>query len=238
MPKPRRMTEIADHFNREAAKFDDRVVKIVPDYREMLAALVGSLDFPAKKNIHVLDLGCGTGTIALAVKQRFPRASVHCVDLVPNMLQLAAYKLHRYSGVTFEQADFHRYAISRRYHAVVTSLALHHLETDADKMKMHRKIFRALLPGGVFASADITVSPRKNLQQLYLGKWAQFVRRSFSEAALAENYRRYQREDRPSILRRELGWLERIGFRHVEVLWKYYNFAVYAAYKSPAHSNT
>lgn len=230
MGKPR-MEHIARHFNTEAGIFDARVVRIVPGYREMLDALVASLPFPAKKKIRVLDLGCGTGTVSFLVKSKFPNAVIRCVDLVPNMLELAARKLRGFSGIEFEQADLQTYRIRERCHAVVTSLALHHLETDGDKAAMHRKIFRALVPAGVFASADITVSSQKFLQQYYLSQWAEFIAQSHPRAEIEENYRRYLREDRPSVLLPELRSLERIGFRRVEVLWKHYNFAVYAAYK-------
>lgn len=226
-----RMHSVAHHFNTEADIFDARIVKIVPDYREMLEALIGALPFPAGKKIKVLDLGCGTGTVSFLIKNEFPRASIRCVDLAPNMLALAAQKLRGLDAVEFEQADLQHYQIRGRYDAVVTSLALHHLETDADKARMHRKIFRALAPGGVFASADITVSSKQRLQQYYLAKWAHFIRKSYSQADIDRNYQRYRREDRPSVLLKELRWLERIGFRHIEVLWKYYNFVTYAAYK-------
>lgn len=229
--KNKRMDQVADHFQTEARGFDARVIRIVPYYREMLDALVNSLPFPPAKPIRVLDLGCGTGTVAYVVKSRFPRAAVHCVDLVPRMLELAAKKLRGFSGVSFEQADFSRYRIAGKYDAVVTSLALHHLETDADKAAMHRKIYRALVPGGVFASADITVSPRPFLQRYYLNQWAAFILRSLPQRELDANYRRYRLEDRPSVLLPELRRLERTGFRHVEILWKRYNFATYAAYK-------
>lgn len=225
------MKHVAEHFNTEADIFDARVVKIVPYYREMLEALVNSLPFPTQKRIKVLDLGCGTGTISRLVKQRFPMADIQCVDLVPNMLALAREKLRGLSGIEFEQADLHHYAIPGTYDAVVTSLALHHLETDADKLAMHRKIFRSLTPGGVFASADITVSSKKFLQQHYMQKWEEFISRSFSQDQIENNYQRYRREDRPSILLDELSRLMRIGFSPVEILWKYYNFTTYAAYK-------
>jgi len=225
------MQTVARHFNSEASLFDARILKIVPHYREMLEALAAALPRPSRKKLRILDLGCGTGAVSFLVKNRFPNASLHCVDLVPNMLKLAAGKLRGFSGVTFEQADLRAYVPRGRYDAVVSSLALHHLATDAAKARMHRKIHRALVPGGVFANADITVSARGRLQAYYLAKWAEFIRRSYSEADIRRNYRRYQREDRPSVLLKELRELERIGFRRLEILWKYCNFVTYAAYK-------
>jgi tRNA (cmo5U34)-methyltransferase len=38
---------------------------------------------------------------------------------------------------------------------------------------------------------------------------------------------KYQAEDRPEKLMDQLEWMAEIGFADVDVLWKYYNFAVY-----------
>src|SRR6185503_5514211 len=41
---------------------------------------------------HVLDLGCGTGTLAIMAKQAQPGAEVIGLDADPDMLQVAKYK--------------------------------------------------------------------------------------------------------------------------------------------------
>jgi tRNA (cmo5U34)-methyltransferase len=42
----------------------------------------------------------------------------------------------------------------------------------------------------------------------------------------------YAAEDRPAKLTDQLAWLAEVGFTDVDVLWKYYNFAVYDGRKS------
>lgn len=230
MPKDR-MSHVREHFDSEAGIFDEHVLKVVPHYREMLDALVSNIPFPAGKDIKVLDLGCGTGTISALVKSRFPNARVTCVDVSKNMLDTAAKKLAAFKDVEYELADFHSYEIKKGYDAVVASLALHHLETDKDKTEMHKKIFDALNKGGIFANADITVSSDERIQAHYLDKWEQYILKTLPKDHADKNYERYQREDRPSVLIDEMDSLRKIGFRHVEIFWKYYNFATYGAFK-------
>jgi tRNA (cmo5U34)-methyltransferase len=38
-------------------------------------------------------------------------------------------------------------------------------------------------------------------------------------------------EDRPAVLMQQLSWLEDLGFTDTDVVWKYYNFAVYGGRK-------
>ena len=42
---------------------------------------------------------------------------------------------------------------------------------------------------------------------------------------------KYHSEDHPAKLVDQLRWMEQIGFVDVDVLWKYYNFAVYGGVK-------
>ena len=41
----------------------------------------------------------------------------------------------------------------------------------------------------------------------------------------------YFKEDSPAKLRDQIKWLEAIGFRNVDVIMKYYNFAIYGGIK-------
>jgi tRNA (cmo5U34)-methyltransferase len=143
------------------------------------------------------------------------------------MLAIAGKKLEAFDGVEYVVADASAYKFDRKYDAIVSSLTLHHLETDADKHAFHKKIFRALKKGGMFINADIIVAPDKKMQGVNLKKWHEFILRSSSPEFVADRYKKYRAEDRPAVLWNELDSLRRAGFKSVEVFWKYYNFAVY-----------
>lgn len=46
----------------------------------------------------------------------------------------------------------------------------------------------------------------------------------------------YKTEDRPTSLMNHVNWLRDVGFDDVDVVWKYYNFAVYGGRKKGAGS--
>src|SRR5258707_8117427 len=82
---------------------------------------------------HVVDLGCGTGTLAIMVKQAQPNAEVFGLDADPQMLKVAhnksaqqALAVRFYEGMTFDlpypDASFDR---------VLSSIMIHHLSTPA-----------------------------------------------------------------------------------------------------------
>ncbi len=78
----------------------------IPEYPQMVEALVTALPFDSAAEIRVIDLGCGTGTVALAVLRAFPRAHVTCLDLAENMIVMAKSKLANYQQVHYVVGDF------------------------------------------------------------------------------------------------------------------------------------
>lgn len=96
-----------------------------------------------------LDLGCGTGAVARHIKDSFLAAEITCVDIAENMLEMAKLKLSTGPSIRYQLADFRSYEFDEKYDAVVSSLALHHLE-DEEKKPFYGKIFKSLNSGGIF----------------------------------------------------------------------------------------
>jgi len=223
---------IRQHFENEAKEFDGIILKLIPNYMEMIGALVLSIPHDRKSAIRVMDLGCGTGTVAKLVKDTFPNARIDCLDLSEKMLQMAQTKLNDCSDVTYNVGDFYSHNFSGTYDVIVSSLALHHLVTDDDKRMFYGKIYDTLSVGGVFYNADVVLGSSEYLQQVYLGKWKEFMGRSVSQDDVENIWMvKYKQEDSPSILARQLKWLEDIGFKGVDVVWKYFNYGVYGGQK-------
>lgn len=224
------MKYIKEHFENEANIFDKQVVNIVPHYVEMLDALVTAIPFSQGRIINVADLGCGTGSVSFLIKKRFPKAHITCIDMSENMLILARQKMKGLRNIKFESGELSTYSFKEKFDVVVSSLALHHL-TDKEKSNMRWKVFNTLAKGGIFINADIIISSDNALQTKYLKKWGEFILRNYTKQQLHENHRKYLKEDIPSDIFKELTDLKTVGFSHIEILWKYYNFAVYCAGK-------
>jgi len=97
----------------------------------------------------VMDLGCGTGTLAIMVKQAHPKAEVFGLDADPEMLKVAHLKSKREAteikfdeGMTFN-LPYPRDSFDR----VLSSIMIHHLKTP-HKEKTAREIHRVLKPAG------------------------------------------------------------------------------------------
>ena len=99
----------------------------------------------------VLDVGCGTGTLAIMTKRIHPDAEVVGIDADSKILGIARDKAAKAGiDVTLDQgmADQLPYADSS-FDRVLSSLFLHHLSTE-NKRRTCREVFRVLRSGGRF----------------------------------------------------------------------------------------
>ena len=226
------MDAVKKHFESEAREFDLIILKLIPHYPEMIDALVSAIPHERSSSIKVIDLGCGTGAISRKTIDLFPRSKITCIDLSENMIGMARIKLKENPGIRYQVGDFRSYEFDDKYDVVATSLALHHLETDAEKIKFYEKIHDSLNPGGMFINADVVLGSSPHLQSVYMEKWKQFMLKHVSEDEIENKWlQKYLEEDRPARLMDHISWLSEVGFSEIDIVWKYYNFAVYCGHR-------
>lgn len=226
------MDKIKKHFEEEAKEFDQIIYRLIPFYEEMIDALILAIPFDKTNPIKVIDVGCGTGTIARKIKGKYPNAKITCLDLAENMIEMAKIKMQKYDDVTYMVGDFCDFQFDRKYDAIVSSLALHHLVTDDNKKQFYQKVFNNLSKRGVFYNADVVLGSNDYLEEIYMSKWKEFMSQNVSLEEIGNKWiPKYYEEDRPAKLIEHLKWLEDIGFIDVDVIWKYYKGAVYGGSK-------
>jgi ubiquinone/menaquinone biosynthesis C-methylase UbiE len=118
----------------------------------------------------VLDIGCGTGTFAVALKGWVPRVEVIGLDPDPKALARSRRKAER-AGVSirFDQgfADALPYP-DASFDRVFSSLMFHHVPPDA-KLTTLREVRRVLKPGGSFHLLDF--EPEGSPSHNPLARW-------------------------------------------------------------------
>ncbi len=103
----------------------------------------------------VLDLGCGTATLTIAVKQAVPRATVQGLDGDAQILKIARDKVQQ-AGVEilFDEGMSDNLPYQDKvFDRVVSSLFFHHL-TKENKLRTLGEVRRVLKPGGELHIAD------------------------------------------------------------------------------------
>jgi SAM-dependent methyltransferase len=131
----------------------DPVVRLTTRETAFKRALIGQARL--RPGQRVLDLACGTGTLAVALKRLHPRVEVVGVDGDPAILRRARAKAAR-AGVeiTFDEGlSFDLPYTDGSFDHVLSSLFFHHL-TRENKFRTLDEVGRVLKPGGELHVAD------------------------------------------------------------------------------------
>jgi ubiquinone/menaquinone biosynthesis C-methylase UbiE len=239
----------AEAWKRESAvrAYLDGVRGAIPLAQEQIDAMLRLIDAAGVPVTSVADLGCGDGTLAAAVLDRYPTARATLVDFSAPMLREART---RFAGRSEEQVAIVAGDLSQAawkasvrdrapFDAVVSGFAIHHL-TDARKRALYAEVLELLSPGGFFLNLEHVSSPTAWLtgvfDDLLIDGYEQHHRAAGSRKTRAEIASEYvHREDREANILASVddqcGWLRDLGYLDVDCYFKLFELAVFGGRK-------
>jgi tRNA (cmo5U34)-methyltransferase len=209
--------------------FDDMICRSVPGYEEILrrqAQLAARFFRPGSL---IYDLGCSTGNFVLRLCEEMGAEdfALVAVDNSPPMLQTFQERLANLAGAKGIRlvCDDICAAGLENASVVVINLTLQFLPMDR-REDLLRKVYNALLPGGVLLLAEKVVHEDKELTALEQDFHYRFKREmGYSELEISQKRESLEQVLIPESLEQHLRRLRRVGFRQIDVWFKWFNFA-------------
>jgi ubiquinone/menaquinone biosynthesis C-methylase UbiE len=126
---------------------------------------------PREDEVHILDLGCGPGSLSFRALRYYPNGRIVAVDFDPIMLEIGQRVA---SGppesIRFLEADLREHdwwaPYDETFDLIVSSTALHWLSEES-MTHVYEKAYRALTPGGRFFNSDHMASSDPQVQAQY-----------------------------------------------------------------------
>ncbi len=161
----------------------------------------------------ILDLGTGDGRLLSLLCSGRPEMLGVGVDFSELMLAAAGERFAGDRRITLVMHDLARpLPALGRFDAVVSSMAIHHLEHKR-KRSLYGEIFDLLEPGGIFANFEHVASPTRRLHLAFF-------------AAIDEPLEYEDPSDRLLDVESQLVWLREAGFDDVDCYWKWLEMAL------------
>jgi len=212
-------SSISEEFDAFSKNYRNDMIAVVPHYEDLLNAYMQAI--PADKKInHVLDIGCGNGTITELLQTKYPDAAYTLIDASIEMLNICRIRLAELS-VDYVQTYFNEYVFPEdRYDIAVAGFSLHHCQAQ-EKRLLYQKVFRSLAADGIFVMSDLFIGKGDEDHPALIAEWKTHVlnhdRTGRKWAWLSEHYAAF---DYPDNLKNVILWLEQAGFAQIEIVWQ------------------
>lgn len=218
-------------FEAHADGYEDALRRrLIPPYDAFYGTAVAAIE-PALAGrggtARVLDLGAGTGLLSAAVTAAWPAAELVLVDGAPAMLERARGRLGE-AAHTFVVGDLRDPLPAGTFDAVVSALAIHHLDDDG-KRDLFARVRAALRPGGVFVNAEqvLGATPGEDAAWRTWHRDASAALGTTPDEWAAAEQR--MSADRCATVADQLAWLRAAGFAVADCAFQERRFAVLVA---------
>lgn len=223
----------AQYFGDLVASYDSLIARTVPRYAEMTARL---LEYLPRSPANILELGCGTGNLSLALAARHPQASITLVDASPEMIDVARTRLEsahpkvarraHFVTARFEDLDLP----ARSFDVATSCISLHHVR---DKAAVYRALHAVLAPSGTLRFADQLRAATDFDHATNWEHWLAFSREP--EHCTADELQglldHAAAHDHYTSLVDHVRLLEAAGFRDIDCVWRNWMWGIVTAEK-------
>jgi tRNA (cmo5U34)-methyltransferase len=239
---------IQNHWDEETSKrYLDYGKYFVPDREQQMHIMLELLRGLPQPSI-ILELCCGEGLLGELILRELQGVAYIGLDGSQVMLEKANERLasfaDRYRLSQFELADQSWRNLEHPVQAVVSSLAIHHLD-GGGKQVLFEDVHAMLAAGGVFIIADMIEPATPVGRSVAADAWDEVVRQRSIELDgstagqdffLQEGWNTYRYLDpddidHPSCLFDQLKWLEVAGFGDLDVHFFRAGHALFSGWK-------
>jgi SAM-dependent methyltransferase len=241
-------TEATTDWQGWLARWEAQQGLYMPSREERFAIIVAAVQAVCGDAPHVVDLGCGPGSLARRILDTIPGSRVTAIDMDPVLLAIGRNALGDHGGrLRWLDADLRsrwRVPEDDAVDAAVSTTALHWLQPDA-LAALYRHVATVLPPGGVFVNGDRMDFPAEApriaaavaairdphdeaVSSDQAETWEDWWSAVESEPALAEEVAERSRRhhdhpdhDHPATLAFHVAALRDAGFREADTVWQH-----------------
>jgi len=228
--------EIKERFDKDVERFSNLETGQVStiDAGISLDLITEAARWIVPDAVELLDIGCGAGNYTLKMLSKLPGLNCTLNDLSQPMLDKAQERVTAATSgeIRVVQGDIRNANLEEgRFDIILAGAVLHHLRDDADWEQTFSKLYRLLRKGGCLMIADLVVQETSVVHRMIWERYGDYLE-SIDGPAYRQKVLDYiEKEDSPRSVNYQLDLMKRVGFTHVEILYKNLCFAAYGGIK-------
>ena len=221
-------------------EYDARIRATIPRYDGLLA---DALDVAVHSGIEIkywVDVGAGTGNMAIMAMARFPKAKFTLLDISSDMpkftlLDISSDMLSVARSKAGEERTAYVHGSSDKMNIndqtadVVTCIQSNHYYDEAGHAKVLEECYRILRPGGLIIVTENVATRTEKGYAILRARLKDYLTEKGRSDNAAEGYLdRYGTEFHPHTVEENIRLMEEAGFSDVEVF--FYNYGQIGLY--------
>ena len=222
--------KIKDQFNQVAQKYDEQRRFFIPCFDDFYQTGIAFLSKIHPDFKSILDLGTGTGLLAMYLYEKYPEAKYTLIDASDSMLDVARQRFKNLDNFNLAVADYSMDFPSGKYDLVTSALSIHHMEEDA-KAALYSSIYNILPENGCFLNLDQFNASTDLMNDFYNEYWYDSIKQSGIQLNDTDTWLRRRELDKENTIRESMVLLRENGFKNVECIYAYMKFGVILAIK-------
>jgi tRNA (cmo5U34)-methyltransferase len=206
-----------------SSKYDLEIGKTIPYYTSIHDETINFIRAYNHNPASWLDTGCGTGTFASKVSEKFQLSELVLADPSAEMIKIAESKLSKNQAVRFINSDTISLNLENNHFQVITAIQSHHYLQLADREYSTKRCFDLLQSGGIFITFENTRPLTDSSTEIIKNYWRQFQsEQGKTTDQVKMHIDRFDTEYFPITVDQHINLYTRIGFKVVDIFWKSY----------------
>lgn len=215
-----------------ASVFDDMLNRSVPFYKENLNLQIKILKEFLKDNDKIIDLGCSTGNFLIELaKKSDKKLKLTGIDNSEAMIKRAKQKAKAFGvEIKFLNEDFLNSNLNNAK-AIIANYTIQFIR-PLKREKLIKKIYSSLKEDGIFLMSEKLISENKKLNKIMIDIYYEYKKKmGYSEFEIAQKREALENVLIPYSMQENIDMLKEAGFKNIEIIFRWNNFATFLAFK-------
>ncbi|NPA50347.1 MAG: carboxy-S-adenosyl-L-methionine synthase CmoA [Epsilonproteobacteria bacterium] len=214
-----------------ASVFDDMLNRSVPFYKEVQDLISSLISKEAKENDRVLDIGSSTASFLLNLYIKRDDLELIGIDNSKAMVERARNKALAFGAkIELILEDIFNYDI-KDFNFIVANYTLQFIR-PIDRIELIKKIYNGLKKGGVFYFSEKIIFNDKKLDKEIIDIYYEYKKKQgYSQYEIAKKREALENVLIPFTIKENIKLCEQSGFKRVDTLFQWANFATFRAIK-------